>query len=335
MREALYYQKLENQIAQCLLCPHHCIIPSGKRGICGVRENIEGTLYSLIYGKASSIALDPIEKKPLYHFYPGSAILSIGTVGCNFKCPFCQNWTISQVEPEDIFLEDVNKELLLKLAIKNDSIGISYTYNEPFIWYEFVLEVAKHFKEHNLKNVFVTNGFVEVEPFLEIAPYIDAMNIDLKSIREEFYNKLCKGSLKGVKRIIELAYEKGIHIELTNLIIPGYNDNKEEIVALIDYVANISSDIPLHFTRYFPAYKFTAPPTPIEILKFAYNEARKKLHYVYLGNIWDTEGSTTFCPNCGNELIVREGYFIRKNLLKNSNKCPYCGTSIPVHIGGV
>ncbi|TYT20976.1 AmmeMemoRadiSam system radical SAM enzyme [Dictyoglomus thermophilum] len=334
MKEALYYQRLENQKVQCLLCPHHCIIAPGKRGICGVRENIEGTLYSLVYGKASSIALDPIEKKPLYHFYPGSAILSIGTVGCNFKCPFCQNWSISQVTPEDIFLEEVDKDLLLGLALKNGSIGISYTYNEPFIWYEFVLDVAKYFKENNLKNVLVTNGFVEVEPFLEMAPYIDAMNIDIKSINEEFYRNLCKGSLKNVKKIIEIAYSKGIHIELTNLIIPGYNDSKEEIIALIDYVASISPDIPLHFTRYFPAYKFTVPPTPIEILRFAYKEARKKLNFVYLGNIWDVEGSTTFCPKCGKDLIVREGYFIRKNLLKTSNICPYCDTSIPIHVGG-
>ncbi|MFN3698852.1 MAG: AmmeMemoRadiSam system radical SAM enzyme [Dictyoglomus sp.] len=334
MKEALYYQKLENQKVLCLLCPHHCIISPNKRGFCGVRENIEGVLYTLIYGKTSSIALDPIEKKPLYHFYPGSSILSLGTVGCNFKCPFCQNWSISQVFPEEIPLEKIEKETLVNLALKNNSIGISYTYNEPFIWYEFVLEVSKFAKNYGLKNVLVTNGYVEEEPFLEIAPYIDAMNIDIKSIKEDFYNKLCKGSLKNVQRIIELAYSKGIHIELTNLIITGYNDKKEEILELIEYVASIDPNIPLHFTRYFPAYNFTNPPTSLEILKFAYKEAQKKLNFVYIGNIWDPESSTTYCPSCKKELIIREGYHIRKNLLKVSNICPYCGFKISNYVGG-
>lgn len=333
MKEALYYRKLEDKKVQCLLCPHQCIISPNKRGLCGVRENVEGILYTLVYGKVSSIALDPIEKKPLYHFYPGSSILSIGTVGCNFKCPFCQNWSISQVSPEDIYLEDIDEETLLNIALRNKSIGIAYTYNEPFIWYEFVLEVSKTFKKYGLKNVLVTNGFVEEEPFIEIASYIDAMNIDIKAIRESFYKNLCVGSLKSVQKIIELAYKKGIHIELTNLIITGYNDSKEEIIALIDYVASLDPNIPLHFTRYFPAYKFTAPPTSLEILKFAYEEARKKLNFVYIGNVLDPESSTTFCPSCKKPLIVREGYYIKKNIIK-SKECPYCGFRIPFYVGG-
>lgn len=334
MEEALYYQKLEDRKVQCLLCPHYCVVLPSKRGLCGVRENNEGILYTLIYGKISSIALDPIEKKPLYHFYPGSSILSIGTVGCNFKCPFCQNWSISQVSPEDIYLEYIDKETLITLALKNKSIGISYTYNEPFIWYEFVLDAAKLFKKYGLKNVLVTNGFVNEEPFLEIAPYIDAMNIDIKAIKEDFYNKLCVGSLKNVQKIIELSYKKGIHIELTNLIITGYNDKKEDIIALINYVASLDPNIPLHFTRYFPAYKFTAPPTPLEILKFAYEEARKKLNFVYIGNVWDPESSTTFCPSCKEPLIIREGYYIKKNVIKSTSECPYCGFRIPFYVGG-
>lgn len=332
MKQALFFKVLEGQKVKCLLCPHQCVILPNQRGICGVRENHEGILYSLIYGKISSIALDPIEKKPLYHFYPGSKILSIGTTGCNFKCPFCQNWSISQALPEEIHMQDMSSEKLLFLAKREDSIGMAYTYNEPFIWYEFVYDTSKLMKENNLKNVLVTNGFVEEEPFLQLISFIDAMNIDIKSISEDFYKKLCKGSLKNVQKIIELAINKGIHVELTNLIIPGFNDSKEEIVALIDWVASISKDIPLHFSRYFPAYNFTAPPTSFEIINFAYEEGKKKLNYVYKGNVWDIEGNTTFCPSCKKELIEREGYNIVRNLIKNFNECPFCGYKI--HIVG-
>ncbi|MCX7941816.1 MAG: AmmeMemoRadiSam system radical SAM enzyme [Dictyoglomaceae bacterium] len=332
MKEALYYKKLDNKKVQCLLCPHHCLILSGKRGICGVRENREGILYSLNYNFVSSIALDPIEKKPLYHFHPGKFILSVGTVGCNFKCPYCQNWRISQVSPDEFELEKIDSYELISLARSYKSFGIAYTYNEPFIWYEFVLETSKIAKEQNLENVLVTNGYIEEEPFLELAPYISAMNIDLKSFNEEFYSKLCQGKLEKVLNIILLAYKKGIHIEITTLIIPGWNDKEDEIKELTNWIASIDKNIPLHFSRYFPAYKFNLSPTPLETLWKAYSIAKEKLNYVYLGNIWNLETSTTFCPKCKNQLIIRNGYTIEKNLLLNTNTCPFCGEKISVII---
>lgn len=330
MKEALYYKKTKDNGVQCFLCPHHCVISPGKRGTCGVRENRDGTLYSLNYNLVSSISLDPIEKKPLYHFHPGKLILSVGTVGCNFKCPFCQNWSISQVSPEDLRLEKIDGQRLVSLAKSYKSFGIAYTYNEPFIWYEFVLETSKIAKEEGLENVLVTNGYIEEEPFLELAPYISAMNIDLKAFTQDFYSKLCQGRLDKVLNIISLAYSKNIHVELTNLIIPSWNDGEEEIRKLVDWVASIDKNIPLHFSRYFPAYKFNLPPTPYETLLRAFSIAKDKLNFVYIGNVWDLESSTTFCPNCKNELIVRNGYTIKKNLLSNSNLCPFCGKKIPI-----
>ncbi|PMQ01001.1 MAG: AmmeMemoRadiSam system radical SAM enzyme [Dictyoglomus sp. NZ13-RE01] len=330
MKEALFYRKLEDRKVQCLLCPHHCVIDVGHRGICGVRENIDGILYSLNYKLISSIALDPIEKKPLYHYHPGRLILSIGTVGCNFKCPFCQNWTISQVSPEEIQMQEIDSKKIVEIAKKNKSFGIAYTYNEPFIWYEFVFETSKLAKEEGLENVLVTNGYVEEEPFLELAPYISAMNIDLKAFSQNFYSRLCQGKLDKVLNIISLAYSKRIHIEITTLIIPSWNDSEEEIEKIVDFIASIDKNIPFHMSRYFPAYKFTLPPTPYETLKRLYLLAKKKLNYVYLGNVWDIETSTTYCPNCGKELIVRDGYNIRKNLVTSESKCPFCGELIPI-----
>lgn len=332
MKEALYYGKLEDGRVQCFLCPNLCLITSGNRGVCGVRENKNGILYSLNYNLISSIALDPIEKKPLYHFHPGKLILSVGTLGCNFKCPFCQNWNISQVSPEELKLEKIDSHRLISLAKSYKSFGIAYTYNEPFIWYEFVLETSKIAKEEGLDNVLVTNGYIEEKPFLELAPYISAMNIDLKAFTKEFYSKLCKGKLDAVLNTIYLAYKRNIHVELTTLIIPTWNDGEDEIEGLVDWVASMDKNIPLHFSRYFPAYRFDLPPTPIETLLKAYSIGKGKLNYIYLGNVWNLETSTTFCPKCKNSLIIRDGYSIKKNLLLSNNLCPFCGEEVSVII---
>jgi len=282
LREALYWESTDGKI-KCHLCPHECTIANEKTGICGVRKNIDGKLFSLVYGEATSIALDPIEKKPLYHYHSGEYILSLGTKGCNFKCPFCQNWTISQ--DMNAPTEKITAESIVKEAKQCKSFGIAYTYNEPFIWYEFVLDTAKLAKEDGLENVLVTNGYVNPEPLEQMLPYIDAMNIDLKSMDEEFYRKICGGRLEPVLYVIRRSV-KSCHIELTNLIIPGLNDSEDNFVRLVDWIFdNLGPEVPLHFSRYFPCYKMTRPTTPIDTLERAYQIAKRKLKHVYLGNV--------------------------------------------------
>jgi len=283
MKEALYYESLDKKRVQCHLCPYNCMIAEDLRGSCGVRINRGGVLYTEVYNRTTSIALDPIEKKPLYHYHPGEHILSLGTKGCNLHCQFCQNWHISQ--EIDAPTQEITSEQVVEKARSADSFGIAYTYNEPFIWYEFVLETAKLAKKNGLENVLVTNGYVNMEPLEEMLPFIDAMNIDLKSFNEDFYIKICKGRLKPVLEVIKRS-AKACHVELTNLIIPTLNDSEEEIRKMVEWICeNLGPDVPLHFSRYFPCYQMTLPPTPVETLKMAEKIAREKLRYVYLGNV--------------------------------------------------
>ena len=283
MHEALYYEKLDNKKVRCRLCPHECNIPASGKGACAVRFNRDGTLYTSVYGKTTGISLDPIEKKPLYRYHSGEYILSLGTRGCNLHCDFCQNWHISQ--EADGPTENITSEEVVRRAKELGSFGIAYTYNEPFIWYEFVLDTAKLAKAEGLENVLVTNGFVNKEPLGELLPYIDAMNIDLKAFDEDFYVKTCKGRLKPVLDVIKISAEK-CHIELTNLVIPALNDSEAMIKKMVDWIYdNLGADTPLHLSRYFPCYKMTLPPTPAETLKTAERIAKEKLKYVYLGNV--------------------------------------------------
>jgi pyruvate formate lyase activating enzyme len=326
VKEAAYF-KPENDKLRCLLCPRECLIKENSVGFCRQRINKNNRLYAKNYAEVASYALDPIEKKPLYHFYPGTQIFSLGCNGCNFGCVFCQNWQISQV---DAPTETLPPQKALKLAIKYNSIGIAYTYSEPMIWYEYVLETAKLAKKHNLKNVLVTNGFINERPLLELLPYIDAANIDLKSISSDFYKIYCKAELDPVLKNIKIMH-KHIFIELTNLIIPTLNDSEEELKKLIDFVGTeLSENVPLHFSRYFPHYKLKIEPTPLETLKLAYELASSKLKYVYLGNIWDNQYNTTYCPNCKKPLIIREGYYISLFDLVDKNKCKYCYEEIDI-----
>jgi len=283
--KAMFYSTCDDKAVNCYLCPHNCVIKQGNTGICRVRKNIDGELYSLNYGKVSSLALDPIEKKPLFRFYPGSYILSAGSFGCNFKCSFCQNWTIPHETPDTA---DIPPDKLVAMAEKykrEGNIGIAYTYNEPTIWYEFVYETSRLAKEKGLKNILVTNGYISREPLEQILPYIDAMNIDVKSFNPSFYKNICRGSLENIKETVEISAKK-CHVEVTTLLIPGHNDTDEEIEALSQWLSSISDQIVLHLTRYFPNYRMSKPPTPYETLERAKRIALSHLKYVYLGNVF-------------------------------------------------
>ncbi|MFZ5985703.1 MAG: AmmeMemoRadiSam system radical SAM enzyme [Bacillota bacterium] len=283
---AMFFNKMEDQKVHCYLCPHNCVIKPGGIGACRARKNFDGTLYSLNYGKITSAAMDPIEKKPLYRFKPGSMILSAGTFGCNLKCSFCQNWTIAHENPDAY---DVTPEELVDKArelVPDGNIGIAYTYNEPSIWYEFVYDTARLIKEAGLSNVLVTNGFISKEALEKLLPFVDAMNIDVKAYTASFYYEICKGTLDNVKETVEIAAKK-CHVEVTTLVIPTLNDAVEEIAEMSRWLSSISSKIPLHLSRYFPNYKMKdIPPTPKETLVAAREEALKYLDYVYMGNVW-------------------------------------------------
>ncbi len=326
MKEAMYCKRIENNMVECYLCPHNCKIAPDKAGSCRVRKNIDGTLYSVNYGKVSSWGMDPIEKKPLYHFHPGSWIFSVGSVGCNFRCKFCQNWQIAQLT--EVNTESITPEQLVAVAkSQKDNIGIAYTYNEPTIWFEYVIECAKLAHGHGLKNVLVTNGFIQKEPFEELLPYIDAMNIDVKAYTEDFYKDLTSGRLAPVKQTVEIA-QKSCHVEITTLIIPQMNDSEEEIEQIARWLSSMRRDIPLHLTRYFPNYRLKLPATSEDTIRSARHIAKKHLDYVYTGNMADNQGSNTFCPKCGNPVICREGYRISKMMTDGS--CDHCGQKIAI-----
>ena len=322
MKKAMFFQSLEDSKVQCQLCPNNCIISSGHVGSCRVRKNVDGVLYSLNYGKIVSLAIDPIEKKPLYHFYPGSESLSIATVGCNFHCRFCQNWEMSQSEV--ISGEDMTPQDVVDMALRKGVKSISYTYTEPTIFFEFAYDTAKLAHRHGIKNVFVTNGFINPKPLKKIAPYLDAANIDVKSFRDSFYQKLC--GVRGFSPVLDtirLAYGLKVHIELTNLLIPGWNTSSGQIRELCKWVFGLDKRIPLHFSRYFPAYKMTVEPTPVAVLEQAYGVAKKVgLDNVYVGNVADGR-QDTHCPSCGELLIERKiGSEPMQKLIKGA--CPKC-----------
>jgi pyruvate formate lyase activating enzyme len=324
VKEVMFYKKLPNNKVHCYLCPHNCCIASRGKGICNVRENIDGTLYTANYNKISSISMDAIEKKPLYHFYPGSQILSVGSFGCNFKCSFCQNWQIAHGNPDT---RDITSEELISIAMsQNNNIGLAYTYNEPSIWYEFIYETAKEAKEKGLKNVMVTNGYISEEPLNMLMPYIDAMNIDVKGFKDAYYKEICKGQIEPVIRTVEAAFKK-CHVEVTTLMVTGLNDDIEEIIGIAKWLNGISKDIPLHISRYFPNYKLCNEPTSVDTLIKAVKEASRYLNYVYVGNLWGYD-NTTYCPKCKEPIIIRKES-VSLCIGENSN-CLNCGEKIQV-----
>ena len=343
MKEARYYDILDEGRVKCKLCPFYCVIDREKTGLCKSRKNINGKLYSLIYSKYTGSPFDPIEKKPLFHFYPNWKIMSLGTLGCNFACLFCQNWSTSQALAEggEKVLSRFTREITPQEAVKiakstyhRGNIGIAYTYNEPLIGYEYVFETAKLAKKEGLKNVLVTNGYINEEPLRELLPYIDAMNVDIKSIKPDFYKNYCKATLEPVLNTCKVA-SGNILLEVTNLVIPGLNDSKEDITALVDWISKeLGSHIPVHFSRYHPDYKLKIKTTPVETLMMIKEIASEKLHYVYIGNIWGMDGENTYCPSCKKMVIGRNGYSLSDYSLDEDNRCVSCKTKINI-IGNV
>ncbi|MBI4665003.1 MAG: AmmeMemoRadiSam system radical SAM enzyme [Nitrospinae bacterium] len=319
-RPALYWEPMDKGRVRCRLCPFNCVLSECKTGICAGKTNVGGILYAVNYAFTTSINLDPMEKKPLYHFYPGSSILSIGPNGCNMACDFCQNYYISQ---QSAPTERLMPEEAAALAVSYGSVGLAYTYAEPLIWYEYVLDTSKEVRKAGLKNVLVTNGMINPEPMMELLPYTDAMNIDIKSMDPAFYRKVCHGMLEPVLETVKLTFAR-THVEITNLVIPGFNDSDEMFHQLTDFLADLSPYIPLHFSRYHPDYKLHAPPTPLDTLLRAARIASEKLKYVYIGNVHTDTHNQTKCPFCGKIVIERGGFSVyRVSLTKG--KCNFCG----------
>jgi len=323
--EAAYYEKTARGGVRCLLCPNECVIADGKTGACRIRGNRGGTLHADAYGEVVSLAVDPVEKKPLYHFHPGKPILSTGPNGCNFRCGFCQNSDISQGR---VYTRRLSPEELASLASREGSIGVAYTYTEPFIWFEYIRDTGKLVRENGMVNVLVTNGYVNEAPLRELLPVIDAMNVDIKSMRPDFYTKVCGGKLDDVLRTVGIA-AGSCHVEVTNLVITGYNDTDDDFRKLAGWIHGVKPEIPLHFSRYFPQYKFTAPPTSVDTLRRAYGIAREKLPYVYVGNIHIDGTVDTVCPGCGSVLVNRRYYTAVTEGIENG-ACSSCGRPVDI-----
>ena len=331
IKEAMLYEKLSEGQVRCGLCAHRCAIKPGKRGVCGVRENKEGVLYSLVYGTLIAENIDPIEKKPFFHVYPASRSYSIATVGCNFSCDFCQNYDISQMPRATRMIsgEDFSPAEIVARAKKSGSATIAYTYTEPTIYFELVYDTAKISVENGLINVFVTNGFMTTEAIETIAPYLSAANVDLKSFRDEFYKKKCGAGLNPVLESLKKMKEKGIWVEITTLLIPTLNDSEEELKDIAGFIAGLGVETPWHISRFHPQFKMqNLPATPIATLHRAVEIGKQAgLKYVYSGNVPGDKGENTYCFNCGNLLIERYGFRIVSINLKG-NKCPKCGTQL-------
>jgi pyruvate formate lyase activating enzyme len=314
---------------ECLLCPHYCKLAKGKTGICGVRKNTGDKIELITYNILSAYSVDPVEKKPLYHFFPGSNVLSIGSYGCNMRCDFCQNYHISQNIPESIIPEVSVNSIIKDALITDNNIGIAFTYNEPTIWFEYIRDVAKTANKEGLFTVLVSNGYVNCEPLNEMIKFIDAFNIDLKAFNNSFYRNLTGAELEPVKSSLKQIADSGKHLEVTTLIIPGQNDDEKEMALQTEWMANeLGPDVPLHLSRYFPNYKRDNPPTSDQLLERLFNIASKNLNYVYLGNTNSHDGQNTSCPVCGTIVTTRSGYKTRLINLDDEGKCNNCGNLI-------
>lgn len=331
MHEAMFYERTEDKEVECGLCPHRCKIANQKRGTCGVRENREGVLYSLVYGRAISWAVDPIEKKPLYHFHPGSDIFSIATVGCNLRCGHCQNYSISQLSKEEEKIEgrDLSPERIVSQAKMTGCLSIAYTYTEPTVFFEYAYDTSRLAKQNNLNNVFVTNGYMSEESLKEVSPFLDAANCDLKFFSEDHYRKICGGRLKFVLHTLELMKELGIWLEVTTLAIPTLNDSEGELRKIAEFILQLGKDTPWHISRFYPSYRMKdLPPTRLETLHRARQIGLDTgLRYVYTGNVPADEGESTYCYQCGRPILERYGYQIKANHIR-SGECEHCKAKI-------
>lgn len=329
-KEAKYYTKLSGTDIQCLLCPRECVLKEGQTGYCTNRKNEKGVLKSLVYGQVCSANVDPVEKKPLFHFMPGTKTFSIATAGCNLRCTFCQNWEISQVPYSQVRSQKLEPEDIVRLAKENNCPSISYTYSEPVAFYEYMFDTAAVAHKNGLKNIMVTSGFINPEPLRELCTVLDAANVDLKGFSDRVYRIVAAAKLEPFLESLKIFKEKGIWLEVGYLVIPTLNDSSEELKKFTDWVSqNLGNDVPVHFLRFFPMHKLTnLPPTPVETLERAYKIAKDSgIHYVYIGNVPGHPYENTYCPNCKNMIIERKGYFIEKMKILNG-RCRICGYKI-------
>jgi pyruvate formate lyase activating enzyme len=326
-----YFTSRSNQQIQCQLCPRTCVVAEGQRGFCGVRENRGGKYYSLVYGNPCAVHVDPIEKKPFFHMLPASTSFSIATAGCNFRCKFCQNWEISQTRPDETYNIDLPPERVVALAQKAGSRSIAYTYVEPTIFYEYMRDTAVLARKEGLRNVYHSNGFINPGPLTELCKVMDGANVDLKGFTDEYYSSMSQGQLAPVLRALKILKKEGVHLEITNLTIPTQNDDLGTIRQMCTWIKEeLGADTPIHFSRFYPLHKLRGlPPTPVLTLEKSRQLAMDAgLEYVYIGNVPGHEGERTYCPQCKNVLIGRQGYSVKEMNLAEG-KCKYCGKPIP------
>jgi pyruvate formate lyase activating enzyme len=329
--EARYYEKTGGNRVRCLLCPRSCLIGKGERGYCRVRENRGGVLFSLVYAQPCALHLDPIEKKPFFHFLPGTQAVSLSTVGCNLACKFCQNWQISQARPEDVETTRTPPASIVDRAISLRAPSVAFTYAEPVVYIEYVQDVAKLAREKNIKSVVVSNGYLRTEPLLDLCRLVDAIKIDLKAFEEPYYRDICNATLRPVLDTILEIHKRGIWLELVYLVVPTLNDGTAGIGNMARWIsANLGPDVPIHFSRFYPQYRLeNLPPTPVSALDAAYEICRTEgLRYVYVGNVPGHPAESTYCPNCSRKIVARSGYRI-ESLDIRDGACRFCSHPIP------
>lgn len=330
-KEAMFYEKLDKDTIQCQMCPKRCLLKNGMRGFCRAREPDKGKHYSLVYGNPTAVHIDPIEKKPLFHFLPATTAFSIATAGCNFRCKYCQNWQISQFPPEETYNYYLPPQAVVDGAVKYGCRTIAYTYTEPSIFYEYMYDTAKIARKRGIKNMYHSNGSLNPKPVQMISELLDGANIDLKAFDQGFYSKITEGYLDTVLETIKTLKRNAVHIEITNLVIPTYNDDKTQIRKMCRWIRDeVGRDTPLHFSRFYPTYRLrNVPPTPVSTLEEARQIGMQEgLWYVYIGNVPGHKGENTYCPKDGKLLIRRLGYQILENNIDEKGRCKFCKTQI-------